>query len=112
MFVEDIIELVNKFAKFGIKDFRVEFSDNYLHIYTNDNLSIKTRDGSTIGPVFTHNDEFITQVYLENHQFLADGKVYHEQYSYDETKEDIRAIVREEIKKFLEESYSGRVILK
>lgn len=109
MFIEYIIDLVNKFVGFGIKDFRVEFSDNYLHIYTNDKLTIKTRNGNAIGPVFVHKDEFITQVYLENHQFLADGKVYHEQYSYDEKKEDIRAIVREEIKKFLEECYSGKV---
>lgn len=64
MFIEDIVEFVNKFADVGIKDFRVEFSDNYLHVYTKDNLAFKTRAGKAIGPVFVHNDEFITAVNL------------------------------------------------
>lgn len=109
MFIEDIVELVNEFARFGIKEFRVEFHNNYLHIYTKDNLAFKTRAGKAIRPVFVHNDEFITGVNLDVHQFLADNKVYHEQYAYDEKKEDIRAIVREEIKNFFEECYSGKV---
>lgn len=112
MFIEDIVELVNKFVKFGIKEFRVEFHDNYLHVYTKDNLAFKTRAGKAIRPVFVHDDEFITAVNLDVHQFLADNKVCHEQYSYDAKKEDIRAIVREEIEKYLEEKFHGRVILK
>lgn len=127
MFIEDIVELVNKFARFGVKEFRVEFHDNYLHVYTKDNLAFKTRAGKAIGPVFTHNDEFITAVNLDVHQFLADNKVCHEQYSYDEKKEDIRVIVgehyrnrltlveatvREEIDKYLEAKFDGRIVLK
>ena len=111
MFIEDIVELVNKFAKFGVKEFRVEFHDNYLHVYTKDNLYFKTRSGKAIGPVFVHNDEFITHVNLDVHQFLADNKVCHEQYSYDEKKEDIRVIVREEIEKFVGEHYRNRLTL-
>lgn len=111
MFIEDIVELVNKFARFGVKEFRVEFHDNYLHVYTKDNLAFKTRAGKAIGPVFTHNDEFITAVNLDVHQFLADNKVCHEQYSYDEKKEDIRVIVREEIEKFVGEHYRNRLTL-
>lgn len=103
MFIEDVVELVNKFARFGVKEFRVEFHDNYLHVYTKDNLAFKTRAGKAIGPVFVHNDEFITHVNLDVHQFLADNKVYHEQYSYDAKKEDIRAIIREEIEKYMKE---------
>ena len=104
MFIQDIVELVNKFARFGVKEFRVEFHDNCLHVYTKDNLAFKTRDGKAIGPVFTNNDEFITHVNLDVHQFLADNKVYHEQYSYDAKKETIRAIVREEIEKYMKEN--------
>lgn len=87
MFIEDIVELVNKFARFGVKGFRVEFHDNYLHVYTKDNLPFKTRAGKAIGPVFVHDDEFITGVNLETHQFLADGQVYHTTYSYEHDKE-------------------------
>ena len=111
MFIEDIVELVNEFARFGVKEFRLEFHDNYLHVYTKDSLAFKTRAGKAIGPVFTHNDEFITAVNLDVHQFLADNKVYHEQYSYDEKKEDIRVIVREEIEKFVGEHYRNRLTL-
>ena len=111
MFIEDIVELVNKFARFSVKEFRVEFYDNCLQVYTKDNLAFKTRAGKAIGPVFVHNDEFITHVNLDVHQFLADNKVYPEQYSYDEKKEDIRAIVREEIDKFVGENYRNRLSL-
>ena len=83
-----------------------------MHVYTKDNLAFKTRAGKAIGPVFAHNDEFITHVNLDVHQFLADNKVLHEQYSYDAKKEDIRAIVREEIEKYLEAKFNGRIILK
>lgn len=30
MFIEDIVELVNKFTHVGINDFKVEFRDGYL----------------------------------------------------------------------------------
>lgn len=113
MFIEDIVELVNKFVKFGIKEFRVEFHDNCLQVYTKDNLSFKTRAGKAIGPVFTHNDEFITHVNLDVHQFLADNKVYNEQYSYDAEKQNIRAVVREEVEKYMKEHIKDvRVVIK
>ncbi len=89
MFIEDIVELVNKFAHIGIADFKVEFRDGYLRIYTKDNVIIKSRTGNRVGP-----------------DMLLGEK-------YDAKKEDIRKIVQEEIEKYMEEHIKDvRIILK
>lgn len=112
MFIEDIVELVNSFAKFGIRDFRVECRDGCLWIYTKDKLIIKDRRGGFVGPMMDIGNEFVTEVNLEGTQFLADGQVYNTSYSYNPEKENVRKVVREEIEKYLKEKYHGRIILK
>lgn len=113
MFIEDIVELVNKFTHMGITDFRVEFRDGYLWIYTKDNLIIKSRTGSRVGPDVLLGDEYVTEIALGTSEILADGKVYHKQYSYDAKKEDIRQIVREEVEKCMKERIKDvRIVIK
>lgn len=104
MFIEDIVELVNKFTHKGITDFKVEFRDGYLWIYTKDNIIIKSRMGNRVGPDMLLGEEYVTELALGTSEILADGNVYHRQYSYDAKNEDIRAIVREEIKKYMKEN--------
>jgi len=111
MFIEDIVDLVNKFTHVGITDFKVEFRDGYLWIYTKDNIIIKSRTGNRVGPDMLLGEEYVTELALGTSEILADGKVYHRQYSYDAKKEDIRAIVREEIDKFVGENYRNRLSL-
>jgi len=101
MFIEDIVELVNKFAKFGIRDFRVEYRDGYLWVCTNDNLTIKDRKGGVVGPMMDIGYKFVTEVNLEGTQFLADGQVYNTSYSHNPERENVRKVVREEIEKYL-----------
>lgn len=127
MFIEDIVELVNKFNRSGINEFKVEFHDGHLTIQTLDNVDIKYREGTRIGPMIQIGNEYVTQVNLNSSDFLADGKVYHTAYWYDADKQDIREIVgehyrnrltlveatvREEIDKYLEEKFDGRIVLK
>ena len=58
-------------------------------------------------------EEYVTELALGTSEILADGKVYHRQYSYDAKKEDIRKIVQEEIEKYMEERIKDvRIILK
>lgn len=111
MFIEDIVELVNKFNRSGINEFKVEFHDGHLTIQTLDNVDIKYREGTRIGPMVQIGNEYVTQVNLNSSDFLADGKVYHTAYWYDADKQDIREIVREEIEKFVEEHYRNRLTL-
>lgn len=111
MFIEDIVELVNKFIHVGITDFKVEFRDGYLWIYTKDNIIIKSRTGNRVGPDMLLGEEYVTELALGMSEILVDGKVYHRQYSYDAKKEDIRAIVREEIEKFVDEKYNNSITL-
>ena len=98
MFIEDIVELVNKFNMSGINEFKVEFHDGHLTIQTLDNVDIKYREGTRIG------NEYVTQVNLNSSAFLTDGKVYHTAYWYDADKQDIREIVREEVDKYMREN--------
>lgn len=113
MFVEDIVELVNKFTHMGITDFKVEFRDGYLWIYTKDNLIIKSRTGSRVGPDVLLGDEYVTEIALGTSEILADGGVYHKQYSYDAKRENIRQIVREEVEKYMKERTKDvRIVLK
>lgn len=113
MFIEDIVELVNKFTHVGITDFKVEFRDGYLWIYTKDNIIIKSRTGNRVGPDMLLGEEYVTELALGTSEILADGKVYHRQYSYDAKKEDIRKIVREETEKYMEERIKDvRIVLK
>lgn len=113
MFIEDIVELVNKFTYTGITDFKVEFRDGYLWIYTKDNIVIKSRMGNRVGPDMLLGEEYVTELALGTSEILADGKVYHRQYSYDAKKEDIRKIVQEEIEKYMEERIKDvRIVLK
>lgn len=92
MFIEDIVELVNKFTHRGITNFKVEFRDGYLWIYTEDNIIIKSRMGNRVGPDMLLGEEYVTEVALRTSEILADGNVYHKQYSYDAKKDDIREI--------------------
>ena len=62
MFIEDIVELVNKFTHVGITDFKVEFRDGYLWIYTKDNIIIKSRTGNRVGPDMLLGEEYVTAV--------------------------------------------------
>lgn len=94
MFIEDIVELVNKFNRSGINEFKVEFHDGHLTIQTLDNVDIKYREGN----------EYVTQVNLNSSDFLADGKVYHTAYWYDADKQGIREIVREEVDNYMREN--------
>lgn len=112
MFIEDIVELVNKFNRSGINEFKVEFHDGHLTIKTLDNVYIKYREGTRIGPMVQIGNEYVTQVNLNSSVFLADGKVYHTVHWYDADKQDIREIVREEIDKYLEAKFDGRIVLK
>lgn len=113
MFIEDIVELVNKFTHTGITDFKVEFIDGYLWIYTKDNIIIKSRMGNRVGPDKLLGEEYVTELALGTSEILADDKVYHRQYSYDANKEDIRKIVQEEIEKYMEERIKDvRIVLK
>lgn len=111
MFIEDVVELVNKFTHTGITDFKVEFRDGYLWVYTKDNIIIKSRTGNRVGPDMLLGEKYVTELALGTSEILADGEVYHRQYSYDAKKEDIRAIVREEIDKFVGENYRNRLSL-
>lgn len=105
MFIEDIVELVNKFARMDIRDFKVECHDGYLWIYTNQAQVFKTRDGKKIEPISvpTPGYDCVTEINLEGTQFLADGHVYHTSYAYNHDKENIRKVVREEIEKYMKE---------
>lgn len=104
MFIEDIVELVNKFNRSGINEFKVEFHDGHLTIQTLDNVDIKYHGGTRIGPMVQIGYEYVTQVNLNSSNFLADGKVYHTAYWYDADKQDIREIVREEVDKYMREN--------
>lgn len=104
MFIEDIVELVNKFNRSGINEFKVEFNDGHLTIQTLDNVDIKYHGGTRIGPMVQIGYEYVTQVNLNSSNFLADGKVYHTEYWYDADRQDIREIVREEVDKYMREN--------
>ena len=58
-------------------------------------------------------DKYVTELALGTSEILADGRVYHKQYSYDAKKEDIRKIIREEVEKYMEERIKDvRIVIK
>lgn len=105
MFIEDIVSLVNKFSAEGISKFEIEFENDKIYIYTDNYIVIKVRNGNVLypmGPISNRKNMYRLAVPLDGTQFLADGHVYHTVYSYGAEKDDIRKVVREEIKKFFE----------
>lgn len=106
MFIEDIVELVNKFARMDIRDFKVECHDGYLWIYTSPAHIFKTRDGKKIEPISVPvpGHDCLTEVNLESTNFLADGQVCYTSYTCNHEKEDIRTIVSEEVEKYMREN--------
>lgn len=115
MFIEDIVDLVNRFARMDIRDFKVECHDGYLWIYTSPAHIFKTRDGKKIEPISVPvpGHDCLTEVNLESTDFLADGQVYHTSYTYNHEKEYIRNIVSEEVDKYMKERIKDvRIVIK